>query len=201
MTPELVIAIVLGLPLERGRHREQCHVRRLRAGVLLDGLEVVEDPDRTTVRRDEHRVVARVDGDLVDAHGREVRLEPAPVRAAVEREEYPGLGADVEHVGVAGVLGEGLHDLAAQSGVETTKGRAEVGGHPDVRRVVVVAVIVDGDVRGPGVDAGGHDLRHECVRGKAGDARRDVAPGATTIARHPHDAVVGAGPEHVGRLG
>ena len=77
-------------------------------GVLLDRLEVIEDPDRAAVRREDHRVVARVQRDLVDAHGRQVRLDAHPALGAIDRDEQPGLGADVEHVRVLQVLGHRL---------------------------------------------------------------------------------------------
>ena len=100
VSPELVVAIVLRLPLQRrsASRTASRRRRRLRRRVFLNRLEVIENPERAAVRRDEHRVVARMERDLVDAHGREVRLEPLPALAAIERQEDARLRADVEHV-------------------------------------------------------------------------------------------------------
>ena len=196
VSPELIVAAVHRLPLQRGRHGEEPRLRGLRGGVLLNRFEMVEHPDRAAVRRHEHRVVARVDGDLVHAHGGEVGAQAAPARSAVEREEDPALRADVEHVGVARVLGERMHDLTGEAAVNPSEGRAEVGGHPDICAIVVLAVIVHRDVGGAGVEARRDHFGDERATGEAGEAARHVGPGRATIARHLHGAIVGTGPDH-----
>src|SRR5690348_11658713 len=98
---------------------------------------MIEDPDGTAMRRDEHRVVARMDRDLVDAYVREVGLELLPARAAIEREVDAGLSADVQHVAVLRIFGERANVLAAQVVRDRLEGLAEVRAHPDVRLVVV----------------------------------------------------------------
>ncbi len=75
---------------------------------------MIEDPDRAAVRREHHRVVARVQRDLVDADGRQVRLDSLPALCAIERDEQSGLRADVEHVGIPLILGECLDRLPLQ---------------------------------------------------------------------------------------
>jgi anaerobic selenocysteine-containing dehydrogenase len=87
IAPELIVAIARRalIPGER-RRREQIRVGRcrLRRRELLNRLEMIEDPDRAAVRRQNHRVVARMQSDLVDAHRRQVGLDALPLPAAVE---------------------------------------------------------------------------------------------------------------------
>ena len=120
MPPELVVAIILRTPLERCRDAEQMRVScgGLRRRVFLNRLEMVEYPERAAMRRDEHRIVARVQRDLIDAHVREVGLEAPPAPAAIDGEEQSGLGAEVQYVGVLLVFSEGARDFPAQVGVE-----------------------------------------------------------------------------------
>ena len=200
VAPELIVAVVHRLPLQRGRHREESHARGLRRGILLDGLEMVEHPDRSAVRRDEHRVVARVNGDLVHTHGGEVRAQPAPARTAVEREEDPRLGARIEHVGVARVFRERVHDLTSEAAVNTAEGRAEVGGHPHIRAVVVLAVIIHRHVGGAGVEARGDHFGDVRSTREPSEAVRHVGPGGAPITRHLYHAIVRASPDHAGLL-
>ena len=92
MPPELVVAIVIRLPLDRVGDREQMRGgRRLRRRVLLNRLEMVEDPQRPAVRRHDEVVVARMQRDLIHADARAIRLPARPRPAAIDREEQPGL--------------------------------------------------------------------------------------------------------------
>ena len=118
MPPELLVAIVFRLPLQRHARREQCRCGFLRGGVLLNGLEVIENPEGASVRCHEQRIVARMNRQLVDTHGGKVGLEATPACAAIERQEDARFRADVEHVRVARVFRERAHILAAQIAVE-----------------------------------------------------------------------------------
>src|SRR5262249_14564419 len=87
IAPELVVAIARRPAIHRvGRRREQLRVgrRRLRSRVLLDRLEMVEDPQRPAVRREDRGILARLDGDLVDAYCRQVGFHPCPRLRAID---------------------------------------------------------------------------------------------------------------------
>ena len=200
VSPELIVAIVLRLPLERGRNGEQLRVGSLRGGVLLNRLEVVEHPERAAVRRDEHRVVARMKRDLVDANVGEIRLEPLPARAAIDRQKHSGLGAEVEHVAIALIFGERACRFAGEIVDDRVERRAEVGAHPDVRRVVVEPMVVDGDVHRARVVRRRNHSADPTASRKAGKILRDVLPRLAAVARHVQQAVVAARVVHPGLL-
>ena len=68
--------------------------------------------------RENHRVVAWMQRDLVDADRRQIRLQPLPILAAVNRHEQSGFRADVEDVGVLLILRESLDDFALEVSVQ-----------------------------------------------------------------------------------
>ncbi len=108
----LAADLLAALPIvEVGDRRtdvEEHRVLRRRRRELLQRRDVVGDPDAAPVRRDDQVVVARMDQDVVDARRRKVVHELLPLLAAVERDEQPELGADVEQVPVLRIL---AHDL------------------------------------------------------------------------------------------
>ena len=136
--------------------------------------------------------------DLVDAYGREVGLEALPVLATIEREEDPRLGAEVEHVAVLLIFGDGACDFWTEVVDGRGKRFAEIGADPDVRGVVVEAVVVDGDVHRARIERRGHHAADVAPRGEARKILSDVLPRLATVARHAEHAVVGAGVEHAG---
>ena len=116
------------------------HVRR-------DQPNVVQNPDAAAVRPRDHVVVARVDLDVVDGHGRHARAQTAPPGAAVGRREDAIFGPGDQDVGVLVMLPDHVHGGTAQPVPNRPPRRPEVLGHQDVRLVVVVPVPVEADVR------------------------------------------------------
>ena len=109
----------------------------------------VHDPDPPAVRGDHQFAVARVHHQVMYRHGRQAAVL-VPGLAAVEREEQAKLGADVEQILVARVLADDVHRAAGrQVARDVLPLDAVVGGLEDVGPMVVVAVAVDGEVRGP----------------------------------------------------
>src|ERR1044071_7559522 len=61
---------------------------------LLERREVVDHPERAALRRGDEIVVAH--GEIGDRHDRQIELQRLPVRAVVERDVHPALGAGEE---------------------------------------------------------------------------------------------------------
>ena len=197
MSPEFVVAVVLGLPLQRRSRREQRSVGLQRRAKLLDRFEVIQNPERATVRGHQQRVVARMNRELVHAHRGKVGLQALPRLAAIEREKDARFGAHIQHIGIARVFCERAHHFALQPRRNRTERRAVVSAHPHIRIVVVQPIVGDGDVHRARLEARRHDFRHErMTRGKTRQVFRNGLPGRAVVLRHTHRAVVGAGVEH-----
>ena len=97
---EIASAVIGQIHLRRRAHVEEEGVLRPRYGELLERRQFVENPDAAPVRGQDHRVVARVQRDLVNRHGRQIGLHSHPLFAAVERDVEAALGSEVEHVGI-----------------------------------------------------------------------------------------------------
>ena len=110
---------------------------------------MIEDPERAAVGCENHRVVPRVQRDLVDANRRQVGLQARPALRAIDRHEQPRLRAGVQHVLVLQVLGQRLDNLAFQVPAGRLPRLAEVVGHVNVGLEVVLPVPVERRVRGP----------------------------------------------------
>ena len=185
VAPELVVAIILHLPLERAGNGEQLRVgcSAVHGRVLLNRLEVIEDPERAAVRCHEHGVIPGMQRDLVHPHIGEVGLQSAPALATIERKENAGLRAEVQHVRIPLILGERSRHLTSQVRVERPKRRAEIAAYPDVRLIVIESMVVDGDVDRACVESRRYHLRNERVtRGESRQMRRDILPAATAVA-------------------
>ncbi len=201
VAPELIVAVACRAPEHRGRRRREqlrARRRRQRRRVLLDRLEVVEDPDRAAVRGEEHRVVARVQRDLVDPHRRQVGLQPLPALAAIERHEEARLGSEIEHVGILQILGQRPRDLALEVRRHRSPRLAEVVAGVDVGLEVVLPVAVERGVHRAFVEPRRHDFRNVDALGHARDLLDHLRPRLAGVARHRQIAVVGAGVEHAG---
>src|SRR5262249_20225645 len=78
--------------------------------------------------------------------------------------------------------------------------RAEIGRLEDEWIAVVDLVEVDGDVRRAGIEPRRLDAADRAERRQVRDVPGDVRPGLAAVARHLHEAVVGAGPDEAGLL-
>ena len=194
MSPELVVAVILRLPLQRRARREQRGVGLQRGVELLDRLEVIENPQRAPMRGHQQRIVTRMNRELVHTHRGEVRLKPLPALTAIEREENARFGTHVQHVGVARILRERAHHFTGQPRGDRAERRAEIGAHPHIRRIIVLPIVGDRDVHRARLKARRYHLRHKRMTGReARQILRDILPRRTVVLRHAHRAVVGAG--------
>ena len=175
--------------------------RRLRGRKLLDRLEVIENPERSAVRREDHRVVARVQRDLVDPDVRQVCLQSLPALAAIERQKESGVGPEIEHVGIAQILGQRPRDFALEVRRHGAERLTEVVADEDPRLEVVEAMTVERHVNRALVESRRHDLRHERSLRHARHLVDDLCPGLAAIARHRQAAVVSARVEQARALG
>ena len=158
--------------------------------------QVVEDPERPALRRDDQILV--VDLDVGDRHVRQVQLERLPVRAVVERDEHPELGAGVEQPFAIGIL---AHDARRPVG----RNAVLAVGQPRPGLAVVVGLDrCTADSRRADSDrprstpslCGAATASMYCTRPPGRQVlRRDVRPRLAVVARHVERAVVRAGPD------
>ena len=92
---------------EGGIGREEMRVFGGDGGTgLAKRAEVVEDPERAAVRRNDERVI--VNDHVVDRRDGEIELERLPVCAVVERNIDAGFGAGVEQAFALGIFADGV---------------------------------------------------------------------------------------------
>ena len=138
-------------------------------------------------------VVARVHRNLVDRHGRQVRLHTGPAPAAIGRHEQPALRAQIQDVRIPGVLGDRPDRLALrQTAAHRLPRLAVVPAGVHVGREIARAVPVERHVDGAIGELRRLDARHVGVGRHAGDVRRHVRPARAAVARDLHLPVVGA---------
>ena len=78
------------------------------------------------VGRQDHVIVAWMERDLVHRHGREISLDPDPRSSPIGGDEEAVLGAEVKHVLVLQVLGDGPHyDPGRQIGCDGAERRPQ----------------------------------------------------------------------------
>src|SRR5215468_990020 len=119
---------------------------------LLQRSDVVNDPNAAPVRGRDQVVVARVDQQVVHTHGRQTGHELFPLGAAIDRNEDAELGSDKEQVLVLRVLADDVNVTDRQVAYDRSPGRAVIAGDEEVRLQVVVAVVVNREVTGSGVE-------------------------------------------------
>jgi hypothetical protein len=160
---------------------------------LAQGRDVVEYPERTTVRGDDEVVVLNPEV----AHGcvGQVELERLPVVAVVEGEPDGGFGAGEEQPLADGVFADGVDRRVGQACGDGLPGSAAVVGAIEVGVLIVDAEAADGDVSRLVVEVRGGQLANLAPGLQAG--RGDVLPVLAVVAGGPDEAVVGAGPEGV----
>ena len=93
----------------------------------------------------------------------------------------------------------GAHDATKWSAGSPFADRVQLVPSSCVRQTqraeIVLAVVVDRDVGRAGVGADGSTVLTMAQAGRS--LRRHVVPGLAAVARHPHQAVVGADPDLV----
>jgi hypothetical protein len=85
-------------------------------------------------------------------------------------------------VSVPVILRERANVLAHEIVDDRPERLAVIVAHPDVRRVVVEPMVVDGDEHGAVIIQRGHDLAHERARREHRDVLRDVLPRLAGVA-------------------
>ena len=168
------------------------------AGGLLQGRQVVQNPEAASVGADHQVVEALLHHDPGHGRGGQVLLQRLPAVPRVERDVDCVLGAGVEHPGPLRVL---HHDLgvaqhAGRNAVgDLVPGFAVVAGSVQVRVADVHLVAVGGDVGGRRVVAGRGDAAHGNPLGQPRHVGRHVGPGVAPVSGDMHEPVVGARPD------
>ena len=169
------------------------------AGVreLAQRLDVVEDPEAAAVRCD-HQIVV-VDVEIAHRRVRKIQLQRLPHVAVVERNRDGALASRVEQTRHLRIGAYRVHRFVARQAVRDLRpvSAAVVRTiHPWVQ--IVQAETVDGDVGAVVIEARRVDDRDLAPRREVG--WRDVAPMRAAVARDPHQAIVGTGPNRAGVL-
>ena len=179
-----------------GRRRaEQYDIAQRRAAELPQSGDVVEDPDRASVRGDDQIVL--VDPDIAHRGVRQVQLQRLPVLTVIERCPHGFLGRREQQALALWILADGIHGgIRRQACGDGLPGPARVAGAVHVRAQVVDAHAAHGYVGGVDIEMRRLDLRHLAPGRQRG--RRDVRPARSVIARHPDKPVIRAGPQRGG---
>ena len=143
---------------------------------------------------------------VVHRRGAEAAHEALPRLTAIDRHIGAHVRSHEQQILVLRVFTNHVHEIRLTLGQVVYDRRecaAEVRGDEHVRRVIVVAVIVERDVERGAVETRRLDARHVTACGHARDVLRHFFPLCAVIAREPHATVVGAGiqqPRTHGRL-
>ena len=158
---------------------------------LLDGVQIIQNPDSPPVRRQNEIVVPRVNHQVVERCGREIRLPFRPRSAAINRHKEPNLGAEIQDVRVLGILLDSPQHTALGKATGNAPPRfAGVLRCVEVVVVVIVAVVIDGHVDPP---------RHRSRRLDPGDPQAirrprkcvgHIGPGQAIVAGNVKKSIV-----------
>ena len=88
---------------------------------LLQGPDIVHDPDAPAVGGDEEVALPGMDLDVADGDGREVRFIRDPFPASVEAEEQPELRAGKKKVGAGRTYGQAVLETLQECSEDAKK--------------------------------------------------------------------------------
>ena len=175
--------------MRRLREHRRVHLSQCR--------EIVDDPERAPVRRNDE--IAVLYDDVVYWHRRQVALHGLPVGAVVERDIRATFGARVEQAAPHRILADHARELVSGDAAhDLGPGRTEIRGPVQQRLEVVELEAIGGHVRRALLVV--RRLHDRDAREVADPRWRHVLPRPAAVARDLHVPVVGAHPEHVRRL-
>ena len=168
--------------------------------------QIVQDPERTPMRRD-HEVRA-LDLEVVDRGDGEVRAPAPPGRAVVEGDVEPGLGSHVQHPRTRRIGPNHPHEVVGRNRRVAARAGDRLPALAVVRSLEQVGGVVVELVSGGGEIERGRVVRrglHGADERPGGQVRRcHVAPAPPPVATQVHQAVIRPRPQHarlVGRFG
>ena len=125
-----------------------------RIGQLLEGTQVIEDPDAPAVGGRDEVAIPGVDDQIVDRDGGHPAHQTMPGGASIHRRMNRELGPDIEQARVPGVFRDDIDRLVVgQRAAQAGPGAAVVGGPVEVGGEVVAAMAIEGDIGGSGIVA------------------------------------------------
>jgi hypothetical protein len=175
---------------------EQIHIRRVRdfRSVLAERPDLIEDVEAAPMGCDGD--VVAFDPDVVDGRVWQVERKRSPVIAVVHRQVEAVLRPRVEHAAAHRILPHNVRVVARRDAVDNLRpGAAEIVRPEYVRREVTEQRLLDGDVRGAGIEHGRVDLADAPEVGHV--FRCDVRPRFAAVAGDMYESIVGARPDDV----
>ena len=142
--------------------------------------------------------VARMNDQVVYRCGTQSAHEALPRLTAVDRYIRAHVGTYEQQILILRVFADHMHEIGLTSGQVVHDGReraAEVRGHEHVRRVIVVAMIVERHIKRRTVKMRRLDARHVAAGRHAREVLRHFFPLRAISAREPHASVVGTSVE------
>ena len=159
---------------------------------------VVDDIGRAAVCADDQAVLARVDHERAHTDsGNSVGPTP-PRRPSVLAHVEAELGAEIEQLGINGVLLERQAVTTDIASGQVRPGVSSVTRHQDVGSPARATVIVGDDVGGIRMVLAGFDMRQPCVAWHASHALLEACPRRTSIPRHMETPVIRRDPQCLG---
>lgn len=126
---------------------EQMHIGVAGLRVFTQGADVIQRPECAPMRGNDEVVILH--HQVVDRHSRQVKLQRLPVLAVVKRNINSAFGAGKQKFGILRILAYRMYEIVAANPIGDWLPRlAKIRGLEDVRLEVILAVIIDGNVRG-----------------------------------------------------
>ena len=173
---------------------QQHHLVRRGTRDLPQPRDVVEDPDRAAVGRQDEVVV--VDPQVAHRGMREIQLQRLPVLPVIGRAPHGALGGGEQQSAALRILAHGIHGgVRRQAAGNRLPGPAPVVGAVDVRAQIVDAHAAHRDIGAIRIEVRGLDLRDLAPRRQRRGG--DVRPLCPAVGGHPHQPVIGARPQRV----
>ena len=142
------------------------------------------------------RQVISFDYQVVDGSHGQVELHRLPIRAVVEADVHPALGAGVEQVLELRIHANGMYVIVFRNAVhQRGPGFSEIGRLENIWREVVRLVALDGNVGGACVCGRGFDHADGAPLGHS--FGRHIVPALAAILGDVNQTIVAAGPDQV----
>ena len=167
--------------------------------VVLKRCQVVQDPERAPVSRDDEVVVTRIEREIVDRDIRQAEAEEIPFPAGVPRHIQAVFQTGVVEIRIVQIAPYHVRiDPGRQVAADRGPVRAIVARAKKVRLEVPAEMAIHGNEGAARIGSRDIDRFHPAPGGQLRQVRADAGPAATAITSHLHLPIVGAHPDHLG---
>ena len=181
--------IVWSIEMQRGGLRNF-------ASELPQRRDVVENVERSSVRGDHEIVIFH--GDVRDLRVGKIERQRLPVVAIIKRNVDAMLGARIQKSRAFGIFAHSVNVVVAANAVDDLLPRlAVVAGLVDVRRAIVLQIILHRNIRGSGFVLIGRCFDQADAREIRHSRRRNVGPILPAVASDEDKSVIRTSPNRI----